>query len=746
MNCELFSIRGSQEEINRLNQNLGNIVSRLSTLDIQILFKTELDRSTSKIEEAIIESVNDVSSPEIIIIANALDKESGADFISVFSKIIYNWETRCKNSMPISERGKKFHVKIFPIENLGHKNSGYCFTIYNTRIVVLPCETAAQKPIAELIYKGAFCALDIFKENNLLYPDGFDFSENAGGLKDVEDHEKEMSEKDYPDSEDPETLELDSADDSFSGESPVSSSDPFEETEVSGVSNDFDDIRSSSEETVFTDISSTSDSSDTASAETEDIYSNSSGADAGYEDISSVSASNDEPQITNVVAAAVSEQRETIDFISGPLSPKAAKKIEKIKLKENKKREKANAKAAKKEAKRRKKEAKREKKKQKKGFFRKNFPCRGDRPGEIARKSIILVALVTIIVCVCLIVNEMVILPAQNQKLQNDIKNIFYNKTQATRPDSLNLGTTEESESTEATKETDETEESASTETTEETEATQGSENNQGNISSYNWDALKEINSEIIGWISIDNTVIDYPVLCHENDPAGTTDPYYLSHNYLNQWDSYGAIFTDPTSYTGLDTKNIVLHGHHMNDGSMFGNLVYYGTGFADGNGTPYVNMGFYQSSPVIHFNTPEWTADWKIIAVIHTNALESHGEFFNYLQGNFSSDEEFLNFVYNVRERSIINTDVDVNENDQLLTLSTCTYEFENFRTAVIARRVRPGEDSSVNVYNASVNTDMIWPDVYYWTYGGTKPESKTFAEAYSNGEISWYDGQLYG
>ena len=93
MNCELFSIRGNQEEINRLNQNLGAIVAGLAKLDIQILFKTEIDRSTSKIEEAIINSVNDQSSPEIIIIANAIDETCGADFESVFSKILYNWET-----------------------------------------------------------------------------------------------------------------------------------------------------------------------------------------------------------------------------------------------------------------------------------------------------------------------------------------------------------------------------------------------------------------------------------------------------------------------------------------------------------------------------------------------------------------------------------------------------------------------------------------------------------------------------
>ena len=97
------------------------------------------------------------------------------------------------------------------------------------------------------------------------------------------------------------------------------------------------------------------------------------------------------------------------------------------------------------------------------------------------------------------------------------------------------------------------------------------------------------------------------------------------------------------------------------------------------------------------------------------------------------------------MRERSIIDTPVTVNEDDQLITLSTCTYEFENFRTAVIARKVRPGEDSTVDVDSASANSDMLWPDVYYRTYGGTKPEDKSFAQAYENGEISWYDGDLF-
>lgn len=555
MNCELFSIRGDNEEISRLNENLKNIVRILAKLDIHVIYKTEVDRNTSKIEEAILYSVNDSNSPELIIIANALDTTCGADFSAVFSKILLDCENRYKNSLPAEDRQQKFNVKVFPIDNLGCGHSGFCFTIYNTKIVVLPRETLVHKDITSLIYEAVTCALVKFRGSNFLFPNGFVFETTQNAQNNI---------------------------------------DFIEETEI---------VENPDEE-------------------------------------------NESSEVT-------------------------------------------------------------EKKKKKKGFLRRNIPWKGDRPVEIVRKSVILVALITIVVCVSMILNELVIMPAQNAKRQSIIQDIFYS-----RPTSdTSLDSTEE-ESTEPY---------------------------------YNWEALKEVNDEIIGWISIDNTVIDYPVLCHPDDPAGTTNPYYLNHNYEDQWDSYGSIFTDPTSYAGLNTKNIVLHGHHMNDGSMFGNLANYGTGFADGSGTPYVNFDFYKSAPIIHFNTPQWNADWKIIAVIHTNALESHGEFFNYLIGSFNTDEEFLDFVYDLRERSIIDTPVTVNEDDQLITLSTCTYEFENFRTAVIARKVRPGEDSSVDVDSASLNSDMLWPDIYYRTYGGTKPEDKSFSQAYEDGDISWYDGDLF-
>lgn len=210
-----------------------------------------------------------------------------------------------------------------------------------------------------------------------------------------------------------------------------------------------------------------------------------------------------------------------------------------------------------------------------------------------------------------------------------------------------------------------------------------------GDDNSIKWDELKKINKEIVGWIQIKDTKIDYPVLWHKGDDI--TDQFYLNHNYKGDYDSYGCIFLDYRCTKGMDSKNIVLHGHHMNDGSMFGELMNYGGTEAD--------MDFYKKHATIKFDTPQGDGVYKIISVYKTNTLSAHGEFFNYMVGNFQNDKDFMNYVYNVRIRSLINCPVDVNEDDELLTLSTCSYEYTNFRTVVVARRVRIGEDSKVDV-----------------------------------------------
>ncbi len=218
--------------------------------------------------------------------------------------------------------------------------------------------------------------------------------------------------------------------------------------------------------------------------------------------------------------------------------------------------------------------------------------------------------------------------------------------------------------------------------------------------------SLLEINSDIKGWIFISGTQIDYPVLQKEDDAD-----FYLTHNYKKEVSRYGSIFIDNGCKLGADSKNIILHGHHMHDGQMFADLM------------KFSDVEFYKQNPVIEFDSLWEAADWKIISVFKTNTLPEQGTIFNYVVPVFRNPGDFLKFVSNVQARSLIDIPVDVEENDRLLTLSTCSYEFEDFRTVVVARKVRQGESRTVDTNLAKKSDNPLMPECWYERYGGSKP-----------------------
>ncbi len=333
---------------------------------------------------------------------------------------------------------------------------------------------------------------------------------------------------------------------------------------------------------------------------------------------------------------------------------------------------------------------------EKNGFANRFIPLPGDDKKEVARKCVVIASALVFLGALGVLFYNMVFLSVQNSQLNGEIQKIAHGSDDA--------GGTSGG----------------------------GGKPSKGKGSSINWDELKKINNEIEAWIQIKDTQIDYPVLWHKGDDA--SDQYYLNHNYKSEYDSYGCIFLDYRCTNGMDSKNIVLHGHHMNDGSMFGDLMEYG-------GTE-GNLDFYKEHPTVVFDTPQGDGMYKIISVYKTNTLSAHGEFFNYMVGDFQNEKDFMNYVYNVRIRSLINCPVDVNEDDELLTLSTCSYEYTNFRTVVVARRVRIGEDAKVDTGKASLNSEAVWPEVYYSSRGGTRPEVTDFCTAYEKKQIDWYDG----
>lgn len=249
----------------------------------------------------------------------------------------------------------------------------------------------------------------------------------------------------------------------------------------------------------------------------------------------------------------------------------------------------------------------------------------------------------------------------------------------------------------------------------------------------HDWKALKDINTDIKGWINIKDTEVNYPVLESEEDGYGFQ--YYLHRYYDKSYDYAGSIFIDYRSKDSVNSRNILTHGHSMNDGSMYKALLDYGEFKID--------LDYYKKHPTLFFNTPQGNEQWIIFSVVKTNTLDSHGDFFNYLMGSFDSDAQFMNYVYNVKVRSLVDVPVPINEDDQIICLSTCSYEYDEFRTVVYARKLRNNEKVNDYIKNAKVNEKAVWPDVYYYNHEGNRPEVTTFKTEYQAGNIDWYDGK---
>ena len=234
---------------------------------------------------------------------------------------------------------------------------------------------------------------------------------------------------------------------------------------------------------------------------------------------------------------------------------------------------------------------------------------------------------------------------------------------------------------------------------------------------------LLRVNTDVKGWIIVPDSEIDYPVL-----QSSAEDPeYYLERNIYREYDRQGSLFIDVKSSVEKNSKNIVIYGHNMKTGAMFHDIA------------RYQDLNFYKDRPIIYFDSLYQTGIWKIFAVIITNGSTKNGDtFFDYTRTEFQDESDFLNFVHQLRVRSLYNFNVDINENDQLLTLSTCSYELPDYRTVVVARKVRDGENLDVDV-DASKNTPL-YPQSWYKTYGGEPPKVLSFEEALEAGMISWY------
>lgn len=225
--------------------------------------------------------------------------------------------------------------------------------------------------------------------------------------------------------------------------------------------------------------------------------------------------------------------------------------------------------------------------------------------------------------------------------------------------------------------------------------------------------ALLATNPDNIGRIYIDGTNIDYPFTqCLDN-------AYYLDTDFFGDYYRYGTVYADYRCNFGADedlqSDNLVLYGHHTALNDYFSHLHYYKK-----------SIDFYKQHPIIEIKSNYETYYYKIFAYMITNAYEKDGPVFYYhTYHNFATKEDFDWYVNEVLKRSLIVSGVDVEYGDKLLTLSTCTVEFEDSRFVVYARRLREGEDEFAGVTDAYTNPNPLMPDRYYQIYGGSYIEN---------------------
>jgi sortase B len=186
---------------------------------------------------------------------------------------------------------------------------------------------------------------------------------------------------------------------------------------------------------------------------------------------------------------------------------------------------------------------------------------------------------------------------------------------------------------------------------------------------------------------------------------------YYLDHNFDGSRSAGGSIFADfRNRFTddGILSANTVLYGHNIYTGNMFAKVADYYKAFSHRR-----DITFYQRHPIIHFNTLYERHDWKIFAVGLFNTKEQYGDVFPYhMIHNFETADEFHDFIFDIMDRSVLFTDVDIQYGDHILSLSTCYWPFGEHvdtRTAVFARRVRPGESLFVDVEKAHWNENFL-------------------------------------
>lgn len=196
------------------------------------------------------------------------------------------------------------------------------------------------------------------------------------------------------------------------------------------------------------------------------------------------------------------------------------------------------------------------------------------------------------------------------------------------------------------------------------------------NVNEAKFAALKDQNSDFVGWISIEGTNLDFPVMQTPGNPN-----YYLRHDFHKVYSVYGVPYLDEDCTLGgsSPSNNLVIYGHNMKTGTIFGCL------------TEYKKAEYYQSHPVIRFDTLYGDGEYEVFAAFAIDVAQDTSFVYNsYLD---MDETAFQQYVSEVKRRSDVESGITPAYGEQLLTLSTCEYSSADGRYVVCARKIQAAD-----------------------------------------------------
>lgn len=174
------------------------------------------------------------------------------------------------------------------------------------------------------------------------------------------------------------------------------------------------------------------------------------------------------------------------------------------------------------------------------------------------------------------------------------------------------------------------------------------------------FDALQAINDDVVGWIYLEDTHVNYPIV------RGDDNDYYLNRLYDRTGNGSGSIFMDYRNSGDFTDRNNVIYGHRMNNGTMFADI------------TKYTNHGFFDEHPYFLIMTPDANYKMEVFSAYVANVTYPSWDL------SFTGDEQFLTWIEGIEARTYFERDMEFTAEDRVVTLSTCAYEFENARFVV--------------------------------------------------------------